>query len=333
MNNKCKLNLIICLLGICGALLLHANTAAAQSSGQDYFLQGNNLYNQKKYAEAIASYHHAIQVQPIGQPRAYLNCARAYSMLKNFAASSQYYAFYNQIDPENASAKKIKAEYKEVQRKAGNQTYTRDSAQTSVLNQLNNSISAGQCWNRQGNGAFAYYDVLIRAGFAEPELYDIQKKLIDCITTEIENDIRPADGQPLPALDRVGWEYIRNKLSKARKFVDVHPDETRLKAVESTALGWEAYYRGSLSEASSYFKAAASAKPNIVAAWWGQLMMALQNDDSQIIQLIDDTEKVYQNAGIKNTEIYFILIRAQAWRNLGDIDKSMMWLDKIEGAM
>ena len=332
MNSKSFSVIIICVLSVF-AILGYASDAIAQSSGQDYFLQGNNLYNQKKYAEAVASYHHAIQAQPLGQPRAYLNCARAYSMQKNFVAAAQYYAFYAQVDPENAEAKKIKAEYKEAQKKAGKQQYTRDSAQTTVLNQLNNSISTGPCWNRQGNGAFAYYDVLIRAGFAEPELYDIQKKLIACLTTEIENDIKPSDGQPLPQLDRTGWEFIRNKLAKAKKFADVHPDESRLSGIEATAHGWEAYYRGSYSEAASYFKTAASVNPAIPVAYWGKLMMALQNDDQNIIEQIDATENVYQKAGIKDVEIFFILIRAQAWRNLGDIDKSMMWLEKAQGAM
>ena len=328
-----KLYIYIASAIVCMMAAFSCGQAFAQSSGEDYFLQGNSLYNQKKYAEAVASYQHAIQAQPIGVPKAYLNCARAYSMQKNYVAAAQYYTFYTQVDAAGANDKKVKAENKDAQKRAGNQSYTRDSSQTTVLRQLNQALGTGPCWDRKGNGALAFYDILIRTGYAEPDLYDIQKKLSECIAREIESDITPADGQPMPALDRTGWEYIRSKLAHLRRFADVPPDNSRINAIDATAQGWDAYYRGAYQDALEQFNIAAHSSPAIVAAHWGKLLVALQNGDKGIINLIDSTEKIYQNAGIGHTDIYFALLRAQAWRDLGDVDKAMMWLDKINGAM
>ena len=44
---------------------------------------------------------------------------------------------------------------------------------------------------------------------------------------------------------------------------------------------------------------------------------------------IDEAEKVYEAEGVINTGDFFMLLRAQAWRNLGDIQKSIQYLNNI----
>lgn len=312
-----------------------ASNAWAQSSGEEYFLQGNQLYNQKKYAEAVASYGRAIQIQPHSLPKAYLNCARAYSMQKDYASSAQYYQFYADVEVTAANDKKYKAEYKAVAKKAGDESYVRAIAQTNVLKQVEQSIAAGgPYWTRQGNGAFAYYDVLIRSGFAEPKLYQIQQHLVTGIAAELERDIMPPHGQPLPNLDRTGWEFIRAKAAKARQFTDIQPDEARLTAIEALAFAWEAFYRGDYTEAEKQFDHACKSEPAIPAAHWGRIMLHFQREKlDDLIQYIDLAEDVYQKADIRDTQAYFALLRAELYRNLGDMTQSLEWLSNMHGAL
>ena len=325
---------LISILAVCTGMMLCSIDVYGQTA-QEFYSQGNQLYNQKKYAEAVASYIRAIQSQPKTQPKAYLNCARAYSMQKNYAAAVKYYEFYAEVEPSASTDKKYKAEYKDAQNRAKNTSFVRDNAQTTVLKQLETQLlEKGPYLNRQGNGALAYYDVLIRAGYAEPHIYDLQKTLVLGLSAEIESDIQPPNGQPLPNLDRTGWEFIRNKLEKTHQFADVPPDNASLAAIESTAQAWESYYKGNYQEAKQYFDTACQASPAIPAAYWGRMMLAFQQEDTNsLLSLIDETEKVYQSAGISSVSNYFLLLRAEAYRAMGDIAKSFEWLDKFQGAL
>lgn len=309
--------------------------AFAQAGGEEYFLQGNQLYNQKKYAEAVASYGRAIQNQPHTLPKAYLNCARAYSMQKDYVSSAQYYTFYAEVEPTAANDKKYKAEYKAVAKKARDESYVRTISQTNVLKQVEQSIAAGgPYWTRQGNGAMAYYDVLIRSGYAEPKLYTLQQQLIAGITTEIEHDIKPPAGQPLPNLDRTGWEFVRAKTAKARQFFDVQPDNARLAAIDALAYGWEAFYRGDYDEADKQFELACKSEPAMPAAYWGRVMLNFQRENNDVLlEQINIAEQVYQAAGVTNTTPLFALLRAQLYRNLGDMNKSIEWLSIMHGVL
>ena len=315
--------------------LVYSCSAFAQSGGEEYFLQGNQLYNQKKYAEAVASYGRAIQAQPQSLPKAYLNCARAYSMQKDYVASAQYYAFYAEVEPTAANDKKYKAEYKAVEKKARDESYVRTISQTNVLKQLEQSIAAGgPYWTRLGNGAMAYYDVLLRSGFAEPKLYTLQQHLVTGIVAELEQDVKPLNGQPLPNLDRTGWEFIRAKNAKARQFVDVKPDATRLDAIDALAYGWEAFYRGDYAEAEKQFDLACKTEPALPAAYWGRVMLNFQRENNDVLpEQINTAERVYQAAGITETQAFFALLRAQLYRNLGDTSKSLEWLSVMHGAL
>ena len=306
--------------------------AYSQSSGEELFLQGNNLYNQKKYQEAVASYVRAIQIQPMGQPKAYLNCARAYTMLKDYPSARKYYEFYEEVDPDSAADRKVKAEYKAVEKKAKGQDAVQNASQTTVLNQINTLLASnGPYLTRQGNGALAYYDVLIRAGYAEPDLYYIQKKIISGMTTELEVDITPPPGQPLPNLDRTGWEFIHTKISKLHQFADVQPDSKYLSAVDALATAWEAYYRDDYVEAMKAFNTACQYKPALPAAYWGRLMLNFQLEKVDILlNGISETEAVYKKADITGMEPYFNLLRAQAYRNLREIEKSLESLSKMQ---
>lgn len=320
---------------LCAIAFSWASEARAQNVENSYFSQGNSLYNQKKYEEAISSYIKSIQQAPHSAKKSYLNCARAYSMLKNYAASNQYYAFYQEVAPEGSSDRKFKAEYDAMKRKARQTPYVRDASQTTVLRQVKQMLETGGVfWNRQGNGILAYYDVLMRSGFAEPELYTIQRQIVAGLQAELESNITPPPGQPLPNLDRTGWVYIRNKIEKTRRFQDVPPDETKLRAIETTALAWEAFYRGDYEVANKQFDEACQKSPRLPAAFWGRVMLSFQLEKNDVLlEQIDEAEKVYQESHIQDVAHYFALLRAQVYRNLDNLNESLKWLDIMQGAL
>ncbi|MBR4985570.1 MAG: tetratricopeptide repeat protein [Proteobacteria bacterium] len=324
---------IITILGIwfgVFCMVFGFSAAVYAQSAQEYFEQGKAFYNKKKFDDSVAAFKRAIQLQPESIPMAYLNCARAYNMKKDFTASDQYYSFYEEIDQDALKDKKVKAEHDAVSKKA-RYAYERDASQTTVLEQVNSVLRAnGPYYTRQNSGALAYYDVLIRTGFAEPELVTIQQKIVKGIAQEIEVEIQPPAGQPLPNLDRTGWAYIRQKLSKGRQFPDFPVDEKRFADIEALATGWEAFYRSDYDTAARAFDTACQAKQPMPAAYWGRLMLyfQLEKNDS-LLSMIDEAEKVYESQGVANTKMYFMLLRAQAWRNLGDIQKSMSYLDEM----
>ncbi|MBQ1927297.1 MAG: tetratricopeptide repeat protein [Proteobacteria bacterium] len=328
MNRKLLASVFVWLGALC--FVFGVSATAWGQTADEYYLQGNSLYNQKKFDDAVAAYRRAIQLQPESLPKAYLNCARAYSMKKDFISSDQYYSFYEEVDQDALKDKKVKAEHSAVAKKAS-YAYERDASQTTVLAQVKASLDAnGPYFTRQNSGAFAYYDVLIRTGFAEPDLILIQQKLVKGITQEIEIDIMPPAGQPLPNLDRAGWGHIRQKMAKARQFADFPVDEKRFASIEQLVNAWEAYYRSDYETAAKAFDAACNAKPALPAAYWGRLMLLFQlekNDD--LLAKIDEAEKVYEAEGVTNTGDFFMLLRAQAWRNLGDIQKSIQYLNNI----
>ncbi len=317
------------------ALLCIVSMDAQAQTAQEFFDQGNALYNQKKFAEAVASYGRAIQLQPQSFPKAYLNCARAYSMLKNYPASAQYYSFYQDVAPDADSDRKFKAEFKAVEHKAKKEPYVRDSAQTAILNQLMTVLNQnGPYMARQGNSVMAHYDILMRSGYAEPDLYNIQRKIVGGLSSEIDTDTTPPPGQPMPNLDRTGWEYVHTKISRLRQFVDVQPDNERLNAIETMATAWESYYRGDYDTARTAFEEACKFKPDMPAAHWGRLMLNFQLEKNDVLlDQIEAAEKIYKDAGITNTSQYFSLLRAQAYRNIGDISRSLEWLSAMQGAL
>ncbi|MCL2325373.1 MAG: hypothetical protein FWC40_02575 [Proteobacteria bacterium] len=343
MSNKSRffvllLKILLC-LGACAVVYGERAAAHAQTSGQEYFEQGNRLYNAKKYAEAVASYIKAIQIAPMSQPMAYLNSARAYSMRNDSLQAKRYYEFYLQVVPAAASDRKVMGEYRAVEKKIKKgQTYVRPPAQVSVIAQLEASLKGGPFLTRQGGGAFAYYDVLERTGFAEPSIFDYQKRLVSGLVAEIEREISPLAGQPLPNLDRVGWENVRNKLGRVTQFPDVSVDKAKLERIEHTARGWEAYYRGDYVEAASLFALASREEAPILSAFWGLMMAQFQiasteaGDVNGIMATIDRTQRVYARNNQGGLEGYFALLKAQAYRNVGDIPKSLEWLSKMQEA-
>lgn len=300
-----------------------------------YFEQGNALYNQKKYQEAVSMYIRAIQANPRTKAKAYLNCARAYSMQKKFAQSLAYYRFYEGVASDAGGDKKFMAEYRAMQKRASGMKYERDATQSAVLAQLEHWISQGGAYlTRQGNGALAYYDVLIRAGYAEPALYDLQKRLVEGLVSELVREITPPLGQPLPLLDRLGWAFIRSKSEKARQFSDIALDSDIFESIEATALGWEAFYRGDYGEAQKQFLRACGSEYRIAAAYWGRVMVSFQLDDmSGMFEKIDEAERVYEAAHIDQTSAYFALLRAQAYKNQGNMSKSLEYLSVMRGAL
>ena len=327
---RCRISVVVMVL--CG-LWCAPSCVYGQEAG--YFEQGNALYNSKKYEEAVSSYIRAIQQHPRTQPKAYLNCARAYSMLKNYAASERYYGFYLEVNPSGASDRKVMAEYKAVQKKVSGGGYVRDVSQTSVLEQVERMVAqGGPYWTRQGNGALAYYDVLLRTGFAEPKLARIQADLVVGTVEELKREVTPLPGQPLANLDRVGWEYIRTKIGRIRNFSDVETDMAFLEVLETTARAWEAYYRGDYGESREGFSRACQGNVRLPVAYWGRVILSFQYEDNEVLlEQISEAEKVYEERGVTGVGAAFALLRAQAYRNLGDLKRSLEWLDNMQGAL
>lgn len=316
-------------LALCAA---YVPAAFAQTS-DEFLAQGNANYNAKKYADAVKSYAKAIQLQPKTQLKAYLNCARAYNMLGDYVNSKRFYDYYFEVSGDT-SDKKVAAEYKAVTRKVKNdQNYVRPDDQARVLVQLQSTMMSGPYINSQGGGAAAYYNFLMRTGFAEPMIADLQKQLVNGILSEISEEILPIQGQPLPALDRVGWENERNKLAKATQFVDVTPDQTLVKRIENTAFGWEAYHKSDYVQAVQFFDAACDDNHPIPAAYWGRMMTAFHTDsDEAIFQMIDKTESIYKQAGYVY-DAFFALLRAQVYKSQAKYNEALEQLDKMGASL
>ena len=310
-----------------------ANEVWAQTS-QEFLEKGNSLYNAKKYEDAVSSYVKAIQLEPKTQLKAYLNCARAYSMLKDYLNSQRYYNYYFEVSGDQ-SDKKVNAEYKAVVRKvAKNASYVRPDDQARVLVQLQSTMMSGPFLNRQGGGAFAYYDILMRTGFAEPMIATLQKDLAEGLMREVIVDMTPVDGQPLPNLDRIGWEYERTKLQRATQFANVAIDTARIERINNTALGWEAYLRSEYAKAADHFNKACDSAYPIPAAYWGRMMTAFHTDsDAEILKFIDLAEKVYKDADLGDYTAYFALLRAQVYRSQGNFEATLKQLDIMGAAL
>ncbi len=313
--------------------LFTAGSVWAQTS-QEYLEKGNSLYNSKKYDEAVASYVKAIQLEPRTQLKAYLNCARAYSMLKDYLNSQRYYNYYFEVSGDQ-SDKKVNAEYKAVTRKLSKEaTYVRPEDQARVLVQLQSTMMSGPFINRQGGGAFAYYDILMRTGFSEPMVATLQKNLVDGLMREIVVDMTPVEGQPLPNLDRIGWEYERMKLQRATQFANVAVDKARVERINHTALGWEAYLRSEYNKAAEHFNQACDEAYPLPAAYWGRMMTAFHTDaDADILRYIDQTESIYKKAELGDYTPYFALLRAQVYRSQGNNEAMLQQLDVMGAAL
>ena len=330
---KCLVLLICAFAGMMTVGILPVTKAWAQSS-QEYLENGNRFYNAKKYEDAVSSYVKSIQLEPKTQAKAYLNCARAYSMLKDYLNAQRYYDYYFEVSGDQ-SDKKVNAEYKAVVRKlAKGAAYVRPDDQARVLVQLQSVMMSGPFLNRQGGGAFAYYDILMRTGFAEPMLATLQKDLSEGMMREVMVEITPVEGQPLPNLDRLGWEYERTKLQRATQFANVEVDSARMAHLNHTALGWEAYLRSEYARAAEYFDQACDSAHPLPAAYWGRMMTAFHTDsDKDILRYVDLAESVYKQAELGDYTPYFALLRAQVYRNLGDDAATLKQLDIMGAAL
>ncbi len=315
-------------------LCLTPLVASAQSSAQEFYSEGNANYNNKKYEDAVKLYIKAIQLQPKTMIKAYLNCARAYSMLNDFVNSKRFYDYYFEVSG-NTADKKITAEYKAVVKKLKpSDTYVRPEEQARALVQLESTMMSGPYINNTNGGALSFYAILIRTGFSEPMIADLQKQLANGILQEVLQEIQPVEGQPLPNLDRLGWEFERSKLSKAAQFPDVQPDAALLARIEKTAMGWEAYLKSEYTLAAQYFDAACDDEHPIPAAYWGRMMTAFHVDaDAAIFKRIDQTEHVYKEAGYVHYDAYFALLRAQVYKSQGKFDQALEELDKMGAAL
>jgi len=315
-------------------LCLAPLAASAQSTEQEFYTEGNANYNNKKYEDAIKSYVKAIQLQPKTMIKAYLNCARAYSMLNDYVNSKRFYDYYYEVSG-NTADKKIAAEYKAVVKKVkATDTYVRPDEQARALVQLQSTMMSGPYINSTNGGAVSFYAILMRTGFAEPMIADLQKQISNGVLQEVLQEIQPIEGQPLPNLDRLGWEFERSKIAKAAQFADVPPDAELLARIENTAMGWEAYLKSEYVKAAQYFDSACNDAHPIPAAYWGRMMAAFHTDtDDAIFKRIAKTEQVYKDAGYVNYDAFFALLRAQVYKSQGKFDEALAELDKMGAAL
>lgn len=323
------LNTLFCTLL---AVVSFCSVAQAQSSGQEFFERGNKLYNSQKYAEAVSAYQKAIQLSPRSQTNAYLNCARAYNMLKDYVQAERYYDFYIQLVPSAENDRKVKGELKAVASKAAKlPTYTVPESQRNVLDQLNASLKeSGPILTAQNGGALAYYDVLLRTGFSEPALIEFQRKLAAGLYQELLIDVSPSQAQPLPTLDRMGWERVRNKIQRILQFTDVQKNLPQIQRIEKTAIGWETYFKGDYALAQASFREACTGNEPILAACWGRAVAACQTQsDESVLGYIDEAQKAYDQAQHVGVKPYLNVLRAKAYSNMGKFDDSLRYLESI----
>ncbi len=341
LNTLCRRLALALVTGACLSLLIFASTNAytapkskwdsrVSQEAIDQYKQGNKLYNQKEYLQAIRAYHKVLQQYPTLMPKAYLNCARAYNLNEQYELSLQFYEYYFELVPKPANARKIRAEMRRVKSRAGDSSDLNNSSQLKARDQLEEALST----NRNAlvgtdDGIYAYYLVLLRTGYVNPNLLQIQKKLSRRIEKELVAMLTPSKDNVLPNLDRQGWDEVKNHVTILDKFPETVYDQNLTRAAYLCADAWQAYYRDDATRAASLFAESHQTYP-LDAASWGTVIAAFKTQPaSELIGIINQCEAHYKEKSTSYQPRYFATLRAKAYLNMGDDASALAELKRI----
>ncbi|OIP32965.1 MAG: hypothetical protein AUK47_19785 [Deltaproteobacteria bacterium CG2_30_63_29] len=317
------------------SMVFFAVTASAQNAAQ-FIKVGNNAYNSGKYAEAVAAYISAIQTEPLTATKAYLNVARAYNQLGQYAESAQYYAWFGELSPDSSDLQKANAELKRVKKKikAGDPTNILTPTQESAIKSLEAAMKSGPFLDSHGGGAYGAYDIILKTGYATPKLAAMKVALAAGLQKEALALVKPELGQPTASLDTDGWALIRERMAKVKELDPAGVDANATEGVEALAEGWTEYAKGNYADAKKLFEHAISLKPQLLAAQWGRALTMIYDFNvelDEMLAFIDEVEALYKADG-SLIETHFVVLRAIALQNAGKKREAAKLLNALSSA-
>ena len=323
------------LLALSLVALLFAAPAWAQST-DDIVRMGNRAYNKKDYRGAVSIYAKAIQSDPRGALKAYLNTARAYNQLKEFHHSTQYYEWYMELETEKSKNHKVKAEYKHAKRKRRKQPAVPviNATQTNALQRLDEALkSNAPIMTRDGGGVYGLYSVLLRTGYAAPMLANLRAELGRRLFEEAQSVVIPPANSPVPSLQREGWRLVIQRLDHAKALGVLSVGQEDLEsALKSTALGWEALIRADHPTALAHFEAAIAVRQDIPASRWGHALATLYTDSGDYaltFEAIGAAEATFKTLNLP-TVPFFDLLRANTLQLAGRGNEAVVLIRRVK---
>ncbi len=172
-------------------------------------LAGREAYNAEDFQRARQEFLRAAQTLP-ERPAAYRNLARAHFWLGNYSRATRFYDVYLEIASGAADAGDIEEERAAAVARATDDPGP-DASQEMALRSLRREIDEGRGYTVGGGGAWGLYRTLLRMGYAEPALAELQRELWGKIALEFERDLEPDDGI-LPVLTREEWTLQEDRL-------------------------------------------------------------------------------------------------------------------------
>lgn len=301
-------------------VVLFASTASAQTAAQ-FIKVGNNAYNSGKYNEAVAAYISAIQAEPLTAAKAYLNAARAYNQLGQYAESAQYYEWFSELSPDSSDLSKARAELKRVKKKIkkGDNTNILTPTQQSAITALEAAMKSGPFLDSQGGGAYGAYDIVLKTGYATPKLAPMKLALAQGLAKEALALVKPEPGQPSASLDTDGWSLIRERMTKLKELDPNALDVNVAEGIDALAQGWAEYAKGNYPDARKLFQHSISLAPKLLAAQWGRALTMLYDYNvelDEMLAVIDDVQAAYVLEG-SLIDTHFLLLKAIALQNAG----------------
>ncbi len=313
------------LVAVLAVLMLWPGGGWAQSA-DDYTRLGNEAYNTKKFAEAVAAYVKAIQADPAGALRAYVNCARAHNKMGHFPEALAYYQWYLELAPQADDVRKVREELNGVRRRvSGEPGSILTVAQKTALQQVEEALRAGPFLTSDGGGAVAAYDVLLRTGFATPQLIGLRQALGRGLEEEIRQVMTPAPGMPTAALDRAGWALVRERMERMMALQNESLTSAWRDAVLATASAWEHYFRGNYAAAAVDFAQAVATEPALLSAHWGRALtvLALSVDGlstEETLQVLAETHARHRARGSDDSDAALTLLRVMGLQRTGQTE-------------
>jgi len=266
-------------IGLIFTLLSFSSPLFAQSF-DTIIKRANQEYNAGEYTQSIKNYRKAIQKDP-EKKMAYRNVARAYFWLEDYRTALAYYDFYLGVPGAIKDEEQIRKERRLAAERAGSARYRSPKTQRKILTALEKTLNKGSALRANGGGAFRMYENLLRAGFAEPRLIDIRKRLASALMNEFDASILPKSDTILPIISIEGLGIQQKRLEA---LVELSHDEAMLGLVKrrrKILLAMDAILDGDEKRAISSSAEAARQNPDLLFLSWFVISSLLKSGDTE----------------------------------------------------
>ena len=278
--------------------------AAAQvgDSWENPWAEARAYYGAQDFPTALRFAIEAAQRDP-GELRYYLAIARIYFQLGQHENATWYYDLYLEAmrgrpftgpasyNPELARAERDSAAQARGDRAA--EPSVQPQAERDVREALLARIEGGPALTETGGGAWATWVSLRRIGYANPDLAELVRLLVEALRREADTAFDPASPR-VPHLTIAGWtaqaqryEYARQAIRRPDAFDGTRNAEELppLPAGWHFAMGMVEYLQQNHERAAAHFDDAISQDPALLPAHTARLnawLAAWQRDDAAL---------------------------------------------------